>query len=234
MLGAANPFAPVAFLGQNIFQLTIFIKTAFGKIDTDHLPRPKPHRRNAAMRPKNRADEKRSVDVGEIGEIVVRGRCVIEAYEARDHLGYDLNAVFSLAKGTNRDGEVHQWHGLPFPTPITVRECLTRYLDLTSAPRRSDLKLLSSYARQAVDRKALLRLSSKEGKPEYKPAEEEDVEVEDTHSRRGVTGWERVGAATPSDATPCSGGRVAVERRKSGSRSPGKVEENYAVADGSP
>jgi len=85
-------------------------------------------------------------------------------------LGYtqDLDKVFSLVTGTNLDGEPHEWHGLPFPTPITLRECLTRYLDLTSAPRRSDLKLLSSYAKDAVDRKALQRLSSKEGKQEYK------------------------------------------------------------------
>ena len=85
-------------------------------------------------------------------------------------LGYydDMDKVFSVSVGTNQDGEKHDWHGLPFPTPITVRECLTRYLDLTSAPRRSDLKLLSSYAKETVDRKALQRLSSKEGKPEYK------------------------------------------------------------------
>ena len=53
--------------------------------------------------------------------------------------------------------------------PLTVRECLSRYLDLTSAPRRSDLKLLAGYATDRLDRKALLRLaSSKEGKTEYK------------------------------------------------------------------
>jgi len=85
-------------------------------------------------------------------------------------LGYtnDLDKVFCLGKGTDRDGKPHTWNGLPFPTPITVRECLTRYLDLTAAPRRSDLKLLSSYARQTVDRKALQRLSSKDAKAEYK------------------------------------------------------------------
>jgi len=85
-------------------------------------------------------------------------------------LGYvdDLDMVFCVGKGTDPDGNPHAWHGLPFPTPITVRECLTRYLDLTAAPRRSDLKLLSSYARQAVDRKALQRLSSKQAKAEYK------------------------------------------------------------------
>lgn len=78
-------------------------------------------------------------------------------------LGYDLDAVFSLAAAGD-----HEWHGAPFPMPISVRECLTRYLDLTSAPRRSDLKHLARYAKDPIDRKALQRLSSKEGKKEYK------------------------------------------------------------------
>lgn len=78
-------------------------------------------------------------------------------------LGYDLEAVFSLKAAPG-----HEWHGNPFPMPLTVRECLTRYLDLTSAPRRSDLKLLTQYATDKLDRQALLRLSSKEGKQEYK------------------------------------------------------------------
>lgn len=78
-------------------------------------------------------------------------------------LGYDVDAVFSLkAAGT------HEWHGAPFPMPLTVREFLTRYCDLSGAPRRSELKLLAAYATDPIDQKALLRLSSKEGKAEYK------------------------------------------------------------------
>jgi NADPH-ferrihemoprotein reductase len=80
-----------------------------------------------------------------------------------ESLGYDLDAVFSLKAAPN-----HEWHGAPFPMPLSVKECLARCLDLTSAPRRSDLKLLVQYATDPVDRKALLRLSSKEGKKEYK------------------------------------------------------------------
>ena len=80
-----------------------------------------------------------------------------------ESLGYDLDAVFSL-KGARGN----EWHGAPFPMPITIRECLTRYCDLTSAPRRSDLKLLAQYATDGVDRQCLTRLSSKEGKKEYK------------------------------------------------------------------
>ena len=78
-------------------------------------------------------------------------------------LGYDLEQVFSLkAAGT------HEWHGAPFPMPVTVRDFLTRYCDLTGAPRRSELKLLAAFAKDPLDQKALLRLSSKEGKAEYK------------------------------------------------------------------
>lgn len=82
-------------------------------------------------------------------------------------LGYDLDAVFSL-EPSDGDSGTSEWHGDPFPMPLTVRDCLTRYLDLTSAPRRSDLKLLSMYAKDPLDRRALQRLSSKEGKQEYK------------------------------------------------------------------
>mmetsp|Transcript_16118 Transcript_16118/g.34957 ORF Transcript_16118/g.34957 Transcript_16118/m.34957 type:complete len:721 (+) Transcript_16118:152-2314(+) len=103
-----------------------------------------------------------------LGVLPCNAQKVVES--VAESLGYtqQLDKVFSVVAGTNQDGEEQEWHGLPFPTPITVRECFTRYLDLTSAPHRSDLKLLSSYATQAVDRKALQRLSSKQGKHEYK------------------------------------------------------------------
>ena len=80
-----------------------------------------------------------------------------------DALGYDLDAIFSL-----KAGGTHEWHGAPFPMPLSVREFLTRYCDLTGAPRRSELKLLAAYAKDPLDQKALLRMSSKEGKAEYK------------------------------------------------------------------
>ena len=96
-----------------------------------------------------------------LGVLPVNDPTVVESVATA--LGYDLNAVFSLQAAPG-----HAWHGDPFPMPLTVRECLTRYLDLTSAPRRSDLKLLTQYATDKLDRQALLRLSSKEGKKEYK------------------------------------------------------------------
>ncbi|KAL7545177.1 hypothetical protein ACHAWF_008531 [Thalassiosira exigua] len=82
-------------------------------------------------------------------------------------LSYDLDRTFHLAPNPAH-GDPAARHQLPFPTPCTVRECLERYCDLTGPPRRSDLKRLASYARDEVDRKALLRMSSREGKKEYK------------------------------------------------------------------
>jgi NADPH-ferrihemoprotein reductase len=96
-----------------------------------------------------------------LGVLSVNDSAVVES--VAKCLGYDLDQVFSLKAGPD-----HEWHGAPFPMPITVRECLTRYLDLTSAPRRSDLKQLIPYAKDVLDRKALTRLSSKDGKQEYK------------------------------------------------------------------
>ena len=80
-------------------------------------------------------------------------------------LGYDLDQLFHLTPSADESSSKHT---LPFPTPCTVRECLERYCDLTGSPRRSDLKQLAPYARDEMDRKALLRMSSKEGKAEYK------------------------------------------------------------------
>lgn len=91
----------------------------------------------------------------------VNDAAVVEAVASA--LGYDLDTYFKLKPAPG-----HDWHGAPFPMPLTVRECLTRYCDLTGAPRRSDLKLLAAYARDSVDRQALKRMSSKEGKTEYR------------------------------------------------------------------
>jgi NADPH-ferrihemoprotein reductase len=96
-----------------------------------------------------------------LGVLPVNSDSVVELVAAT--LNYDLDAVFRIKAAPN-----HEWHGAPFPMPITVRECLTRYCDLTGAPRRSDLKLLASYATDQVDKKALLRMASKEGRAEYR------------------------------------------------------------------
>lgn len=78
-------------------------------------------------------------------------------------LSYDLDAVFRL-KPTSSDEKFHHL----FPTPCTVRDCLSRYVDITSPPRRSELKLLANFATDPLDREALKRMASKEGKAEYR------------------------------------------------------------------
>mmetsp|Transcript_10522 Transcript_10522/g.22941 ORF Transcript_10522/g.22941 Transcript_10522/m.22941 type:complete len:816 (-) Transcript_10522:245-2692(-) len=83
-------------------------------------------------------------------------------------LNYDLDRHFNLLPNNNGDGDDSSKHTLPFPTPCTVRTCLERYCDLSGPPRRSDLKQLAPYAKNDLDRQALLRMSSKEGKAEYK------------------------------------------------------------------
>lgn len=62
-----------------------------------------------------------------------------------------------------------KWHGIPFPMPITIRECLTRYCDVTGLLKRADLKMLSYYATDPVDESFLLRISSSSnGLQEYR------------------------------------------------------------------
>jgi NADPH-ferrihemoprotein reductase len=97
-----------------------------------------------------------------LGVLPVNDDSIVECVATA--LGFDLNQMISIAPSEN-GGE---WHGMPFPVPITIRECMMRYLDLTSAPRRSDLKRLAAFCTDTTDQKALLRMSSKEGRQEYK------------------------------------------------------------------
>ncbi len=79
-------------------------------------------------------------------------------------LGYDLGAYIRLQPAPGHEAK----HSVPFPNPCTIQECLARYCDLNGPPRRSELKLLAPYAKDATSKKALLRMASKEGKAEYK------------------------------------------------------------------
>lgn len=79
-------------------------------------------------------------------------------------LGYDLGAHFRLNPAPGHETK----HSALFPTPCTVQECLARYCDLNGPPRRSELKLLASYAKDPTSKKALMRMASKDGKAEYK------------------------------------------------------------------
>lgn len=70
--------------------------------------------------------------------------------------GYPLDAAFELIaeKAT-------------FPTPCTVREALTRYLDLSGLPRRTTLAALAAFAGDAGEAERLQQLASKQGREEY-------------------------------------------------------------------
>ena len=73
--------------------------------------------------------------------------------------GYDLELSFQFnsAKGLH-----------PFPTPITVREALTKYCDLTTLVRKKTLKKLSQFAAVPEEQAKLEFLASLKGKDEFK------------------------------------------------------------------
>jgi len=56
---------------------------------------------------------------------------------------------------------------IPFPSPCTVEEFLSFYCDLTTPPRRSELKNLANYCDAGLTKDTLAKFASKEGKEEY-------------------------------------------------------------------
>mmetsp|Transcript_30035 Transcript_30035/g.75608 ORF Transcript_30035/g.75608 Transcript_30035/m.75608 type:complete len:647 (+) Transcript_30035:75-2015(+) len=52
----------------------------------------------------------------------------------------------------------------PFPCPCTVRQALTRYLDINAAPKRKQLLAMAQAAADGAERERLEHLASKEGK----------------------------------------------------------------------
>lgn len=95
-----------------------------------------------------------------LGVLPINDTVVVESVASA--LSYDLDAVFELKPNSDKKFQ-HI-----FPTPCTVRNCLSRYIDLTSSPRRSELKLIAQFATDPLDKQALLRMASKEGKAEYR------------------------------------------------------------------
>lgn len=73
--------------------------------------------------------------------------------------GYDLELSFQF----NSSKIQH-----PFPTPITVREALTKYCDLTTLVRKKTLKKLSQFTSNLEEKQKLEFLSSLKGKDEFK------------------------------------------------------------------
>jgi len=76
---------------------------------------------------------------------------------------FDLNTSFRVFMKEDDSKMAHL-----FPTPCTIHKFLRCYCDLTSPPRRSELKLLSYFAQDPLDQKALLRLSSPDNLEEYR------------------------------------------------------------------
>lgn len=79
---------------------------------------------------------------------------VVEAVAAGQ--GYDLDALFEMVCEKAK-----------FPTPCTVREALTRYLDLCGIPRRTTLGQLATFALAGKEAERLKFLASKQGRDEY-------------------------------------------------------------------
>ncbi|KAL8556077.1 hypothetical protein ACS0TY_003763 [Phlomoides rotata] len=107
------------------------------------------------------------------------------AYETGDHVGdYCVNLIeiveqagklLNLPPRTyfsihvdNKDGSPRSGSSLsaPFP-PCTLRTALTRYADLSSAPKKSVLTPLASYASDPSEADRLRYLVSPTGKEEY-------------------------------------------------------------------
>ncbi len=59
-------------------------------------------------------------------------------------------------------------HKAPFPTPCTVAECLTSYVDIMAIPRALTLASLVAFATDSSDRERLRHISSREGRDDYR------------------------------------------------------------------
>eukprot|EP00591_Stephanopyxis_turris_P005689 CAMPEP_0195509034 /NCGR_PEP_ID=MMETSP0794_2-20130614/2079_1 /TAXON_ID=515487 /ORGANISM="Stephanopyxis turris, Strain CCMP 815" /LENGTH=704 /DNA_ID=CAMNT_0040636145 /DNA_START=57 /DNA_END=2171 /DNA_ORIENTATION=+ len=108
-------------------------------------------------------DEIKYQTADNMGVLPVNDSATVES--VAQALKFDLDDVFRL-KGSSTHTNTSFQH--IFPNPCTIRECLSRYCDLTTPPRRSELKLLSKYATDPIDKSALERMASKEGKAEYR------------------------------------------------------------------
>lgn len=79
-------------------------------------------------------------------------------------LGLNLGAIFILRPKQGIDEKEFE---LPFPTPCTVRDYLSKYCELSTPPRRSVVRALSKCATDCVEREEMYKLSSKKHRQEY-------------------------------------------------------------------
>lgn len=88
--------------------------------------------------------------------------CLVEAVAKQ--LGYDLDAIFVLKP---QNGTEEADFELPFPTPCTVRDYLTKYCELTTPPRRSMIRAFSKCAGDPEEREEMYQLSSKKHREKF-------------------------------------------------------------------
>ena len=82
-------------------------------------------------------------------------------------LGYVGTAAFSLKWKSDTNGDDSS-HPLPHVrTPCTVTDALLKYVDITSCPRKSLVRVLAEHCSDAKDKTTLLHLSSRGGKDDY-------------------------------------------------------------------
>ncbi|RLN02193.1 hypothetical protein BBJ28_00001262 [Nothophytophthora sp. Chile5] len=87
-------------------------------------------------------------------------RSVVDRLASR--LGYDVEQWVAI-KPADEDSAGE----LPFPSPCTIDQVLTRYLGINGAPRKGPLKQLAFFASDPAESAELQRLASKEGKDQY-------------------------------------------------------------------
>ena len=98
------------------------------------------------------------------------------SYETGDHIGIyannDETMVEYLATRCNVDPQT--WFTLsdesgvsPFPCPCTVREALTRFVDINGIPRKGLIAALSEYAKDAEEKARLVALTRTELHSDY-------------------------------------------------------------------
>lgn len=107
-------------------------------------------------------------------ELDLRGQTV--TYETGDHVGIygnnDSESVETLAKRCNVD--LDEWFTLadengesPFPCPCTVRDALTKYIDINGVPRKGLIAALSEFASDDKEKQQLVKLTHTEAHAEY-------------------------------------------------------------------
>jgi NADPH-ferrihemoprotein reductase len=85
---------------------------------------------------------------------------MVEAFAAS--LGYDLDSYFQIAPTEGNND-----HKALFPTPCTVREALTNYIDIQGALRYATVQKLLPYVEDSSQKEWLVNLTSKENRAAF-------------------------------------------------------------------